>query len=66
MQPEKVTFCKFNRNQTKAIKAKIKPLTDQLKMSDEALQTYDCIIIDEAQFCKKSDIEFFYTHCRLP
>lgn len=31
MQPEKVTFCKFNRNQTKAIKAKIKPLTDQLK-----------------------------------
>lgn len=32
-----------------------------VKMSDEALQTYDCIIIDEAQFCKKSDIEFF-TH----
>lgn len=24
-----------------------------VKMSDEALQTYDCIIIDEAQFCKK-------------
>lgn len=32
-----------------------------VKMSDEALQIYDCIIIDEAQFCKKSDIEFF-TH----
>ena len=26
---------------------------------DEELQKYACIIIDEAQFCKKSDIEFF-------
>lgn len=27
-------------------------------MSDEELKQYDCIVVDEAQFCKKSDIEF--------
>lgn len=27
-------------------------------MTDEELNTFDCIIIDEVQFCKKSDIEF--------
>lgn len=32
-----------------------------VKMNAEILHAYDCIIIDEAQFCKKSDIEFF-TH----
>lgn len=32
-----------------------------VRMSDSELKDYDCIIIDEAQFCKKSDIEFF-TH----
>ena len=29
------------------------------KMTDDELQSYDCIIVDEAQFCKKSDVEFF-------
>lgn len=29
-----------------------------VKMPDEGLKGYDCIIIDEVQFCKKSDIEF--------
>ena len=28
-------------------------------MPDDDLKKYDCFIIDEAQFCKKSDIEFF-------
>ena len=30
-----------------------------VQMDDAVLETYDCFIIDEAQFCKKSDIEFF-------
>ena len=30
-----------------------------VQMNDAALKTYDCFIIDEAQFCRKSDIEFF-------
>lgn len=29
------------------------------RMSDEEISEYDCIIVDEAQFCKKSDIELF-------
>lgn len=40
MQPEKVTFCKFNRNQTKAIKAKIKPLTDQRELLGNKLPSF--------------------------
>ncbi len=32
---------------------------DLLAMSDEEISRYDCVIVDEAQFCKKSDIEFF-------
>lgn len=32
---------------------------DVVAMSDDELREYDCVIIDEAQFCKKSDIEFF-------
>ncbi len=32
---------------------------DVVAMSDAELLDYDCVIIDEAQFCKKSDIEFF-------
>ena len=27
-------------------------------MSDDAIKEYDCIIVDEAQFCFKSQIEF--------
>lgn len=30
-----------------------------LKMTDEEIKAYDCIIIDEAQFCTKEQIEFF-------
>lgn len=30
-----------------------------VEMSDEEIKEYDCVIVDEAQFCKKSDIEFF-------
>ena len=30
-----------------------------VQMSDEVISGYDCVIVDEAQFCKKSDIEFF-------
>lgn len=32
---------------------------DLVVMPDDELKKYDCFIIDEAQFCKKSDIEFF-------
>lgn len=32
---------------------------DFVKMPDEEIKGYDCIIVDEAQFCKKADIEFF-------
>lgn len=32
---------------------------DVVAMSDDELKGYDCVVIDEAQFCKKSDIEFF-------
>lgn len=31
------------------------------KATDKCLKDYDCIIVDEAQFCDKSEIEFF-TH----
>ncbi len=34
---------------------------DLVSLNDEIIRQYDCIIVDEAQFCKKSDIEFF-TH----
>lgn len=32
---------------------------DLVSMHDKEIRQYDCIIVDEAQFCKKSDIEFF-------
>lgn len=32
---------------------------DLVKMSDQEIGKYDCVIVDEAQFCIKSDIEFF-------
>lgn len=32
---------------------------DLVAMHDKEIRQYDCIIVDEAQFCKKSDIEFF-------
>ena len=30
-----------------------------LKMSDEELKEYDCVIVDEAQFCNKKQCQFF-------
>lgn len=30
-----------------------------LAMNDEAICEYDCVIVDEAQFCSKEQIEFF-------
>ena len=32
---------------------------DLVQMRDEEILKYDCVIVDEAQFCIKSDIEFF-------
>lgn len=32
---------------------------DLVKMPEAELQQYDCIIVDEAQFCSKEQIEFF-------
>lgn len=32
---------------------------DLVNMSDEEIKKYDSVIIDEAQFCKKEEIEFF-------
>lgn len=36
-----------------------KYVEDVTAMEDFELRRYDCVIIDEAQFCRKSDIEFF-------
>lgn len=30
-----------------------------VKMSDDEIEKYDCIVVDEAQFCKKEQIDFF-------
>ncbi|MCD8022546.1 MAG: thymidine kinase [Lachnospiraceae bacterium] len=32
---------------------------DLLQLSDEDIQKYDCVVIDEAQFCTKEQVEFF-------
>ena len=32
---------------------------DFVKMSDDEIRQYDCVIIDEAQFCKTEEIAFF-------
>ncbi len=29
------------------------------EMGDDEIAEYDCVIVDEAQFCEKSDVEFF-------
>lgn len=34
---------------------------DLMEMPDEEIKKYDCVIIDEAQFCPKTQIEYF-TH----
>ncbi len=54
-----------NRDGERRIKSRMglekdcKFVEDLVKMTDEEIRDYDCIIVDEAQFCKKSDIEFF-------
>lgn len=54
-----------NRDGERRIKSRMglekdcKFVEDLVKMTDEEIKGYDCIIVDEAQFCKKSDIEFF-------
>lgn len=54
-----------NRDGSLIIKSRIglqkecKLVEQLLQMSDEEIRVYDCIIVDEAQFCKKRDIEFF-------
>jgi len=32
---------------------------DLVQMNEDTLKSYDCIIVDEAQFCSKEQIEFF-------
>lgn len=32
---------------------------DLVQMSDSQIKEYDCVIVDEAQFCSKEDITFF-------
>ena len=32
---------------------------DFVKMSDDEIREYDCVIIDDAQFCKQEEIAFF-------
>lgn len=41
------------------LEQKCKYVEDLVQMTDEELRGYDCVVVDEAQFCKKSDIEFF-------
>lgn len=41
------------------LKKECKFVEDLVKMSDDEIKAYDCVIVDEAQFCKKSDIELF-------
>ncbi len=54
-----------NRDGERVIKSRIglsrecRFVEDFMKMSDEEIRGYDCIIVDEAQFCKKSEIECF-------
>lgn len=54
-----------NRDGERRIKSRMglekdcKFVEDLVKMTDKEIKGYDCIIVDEAQFCKKSDIEFF-------
>lgn len=41
------------------LRKECKFVEDLVKMTDEEIKEYDCVIVDEAQFCKKSDIETF-------
>lgn len=54
-----------NRDGNKIIKSRIGLskecdfVENFVKMSDADIRQYDCVIVDEAQFCTKSDISFF-------
>lgn len=54
-----------NRDGEKVIKSRMglekecRFVEELVEMSDEEIKGYDCVIVDEAQFCKKSDIVFF-------
>ena len=54
-----------NRDGAKIIKSRIglqkecSFVEDFCKMTDEEIKQYDCIIVDESQFCKKDEIAFF-------
>lgn len=54
-----------NRDGEKIIKSRIglsktcEFVENFCKMNDETIKQYDCIIVDEAQFCKKEEIKFF-------
>ncbi len=39
---------------------------DFVKFPREKILEYDCIIVDEAQFCKKSEIAYFVDFCDIP
>ena len=39
---------------------------DFVKFPREKILEYDCIIVDEAQFCKKSEIAYFVDVCDIP
>ncbi len=64
-----------NRDGAKIIKSRIglqqecEFVENLVQMSDEEIQKFDCIIVDEAQFCKKEEIEFFLhivDHLNIP
>ncbi|MGN0354980.1 MAG: thymidine kinase [Muricoprocola sp.] len=40
------------------LEQKCRYVEELVQMSDEEIRKYDCVIVDEAQFCKKSDVEF--------
>ena len=41
------------------LEQKCRYVEELVQMEDREIQEYDCVVVDEAQFCKKSDIEFF-------
>lgn len=41
------------------LEEKCRYVEELVEMRDREIAQYDCVIVDEAQFCSKSDIEFF-------
>ncbi len=54
-----------NRDGEKVIKSRMglekecRFVEELVQMRDDEIRQYDCVIVDEAQFCKKSEIELF-------